>query len=425
MSPACHSNRHNPRAPEALGKGKSVAVALFQFILFAAFFFPSQMASAGVATWRGNHNNNSFWSFASNWTTPTQITKGNLDPLVPNDSLVFEVTNRVDNFNDTAAGTSYAGITFNGGSAFILRGNRITLTNSIINNSAQSQTINLAMTLGATRTINTASGDIRINSVISGGGGLTKSGTEQLVLSDTNTYTGATTVSNGTLIVNAGASIATSSSTTIGAGGHLKVNGTAGAVNVTGGTLSGSGSVGALTLSSAGTLAVGNSPGELSASSATWNPGSNFQFEINNATGMAGTDWDLLSVSGNLDLTTISSSNKMNLSIFSASLQNFNSDTLYSWVFAQAASFQGTESWLSGLDVTDRFVINSDGFNNGIQPRSGFRVVTGTDGSNVTLSLVAVPEPSVAALAVIGLALTLRRRRDLTRTDKISTAQVQ
>lgn len=255
-------------------------------------------------------------------------------------------------------------------------------------------------------------GDGRLNlgGAISGNAAVTVSG-GILNLTVTNSYTGATTVSGGTLMVDTGGSIA-SSATTVGSGAHLKVNGRAGAVNVNG-TLSGSGTVGALTLQSGGTLAVGNSPGLLTASSATWNAGSTFQFEIVNATGTAGTSWDLLSVTGALDLTSISSTSKMNLAVLSAGLLNYDPDTQYSWVFAKAASLTGTESWASGLDVTDRFAISSSGFNGGTQPGRGFKVMTGTDGGFTTLSLQAVPEPSSASLVAYGFGvwIWLRSRK--------------
>jgi autotransporter-associated beta strand protein len=256
------------------------------------------------------------------------------------------------------------------------------------------------------------SDDFTLANSISGIGSLLKQGANSLTLSANNGYTGATTVSSGTLVVQSGGSIGSSLLTTVGTGAHLKVNGTAGAVSVAG-TLSGSGTVGAMTLSSGGTLAVGNSPGLLRAASATWNPGATFQFEISNANGTAGSDWDLFSVNGNLNMTTIAASSQMNLSLLSLSLANYDSNTNYSWVFAKAASLTGTESWASGLDVTDRFAINSSGFNGGVLPDKGFKVMTGTEGGLATLSVVAVPEPSTHSLLLIGGGLTavLFRRR--------------
>lgn len=250
---------------------------------------------------------------------------------------------------------------------------------------------------------------VSVGNIISGSGGVTKLGANSLTFTAANSYSGNTTVSGGTLIVASDASIS-SSATTVGTGALLKVNGAAGAVDVNG-TLSGSGTVGALRLNSGGTLAVGNSPGQLSAASAIWNGGSTFQFEITDATGSAGTSWDLFAATGLLDLTTISAANKMNLTVLSTALQNYDVDTSYTWMFAKASSLNGTESWISGLDVTDRFVIDSAGFNGSTQPGRGFKVSTGTDGGFATLSLQAVPEPSSASLLVLGLAAVLARTR--------------
>ena len=250
-----------------------------------------------------------------------------------------------------------------------------------------------------------------LSGAISGNGTVNQLGSGTTTLTGDNTYTGTTTVAGGTLVVATGTSIS-GSTTTVGLGAQLTVNGAAGVVSVNG-TLSGSGAVGAVTLNSGGTLAVGNSPGLLTAASASWNGGSTFQFEILNATGMAGTAWDLFSVTGALDMTTISASNKMILTILSADLQNFQTSAEYSWVFAQAASLTGAESWTSGLDVTDRFVISSTGFNGGTQPDMGFKVVTGTQGGLATLSILSVPEPSAASLVILsaGALLALKRRR--------------
>ena len=254
------------------------------------------------------------------------------------------------------------------------------------------------------------SDDSDFGGTITGTGSFAKGGAGTMTLSGANTYTGTTTVSGGTLIVASGGSISTNSVATVGAGAHLKVNGTAGSVSVSG-TLSGSGTVGAVTLSSGGTLAVGNSPGLLTASSSTWNVGSSFAFEISDALGTAGTDWDLFSVTNELNLGGISSASKMTLLVSSIDLQNYDVDTEYTWVFARAASLAGTESWAGGLDVTDRFSIDGTGFNGGAQPGSGFQVVTGTDGGYATLSLRAVPEPGSASLVALGLVTLLLRKR--------------
>ena len=106
---------------------------------------------------------------------------------------------------------------------------------------------------------------------LGGTAALNHSGTGTLTLTGASTYTGATTISNGTVRVNG--SIANSATT----------------VN-SGGTLAGSGSVSTLTVNAGGTVAPGNSPGTLTAGNTTFASGGTYAFEINNATGTAGTN---------------------------------------------------------------------------------------------------------------------------------------
>jgi outer membrane autotransporter protein len=81
-----------------------------------------------------------------------------------------------------------------------------------------------------------------ISATLAGTGGLTKTGGDVVTLSGTNTYTGATNVNAGTLTANG--SIATSTLTTVNAGGTLNGTGTVGALTVNGGTFA-PGSIGA------------------------------------------------------------------------------------------------------------------------------------------------------------------------------------
>jgi autotransporter-associated beta strand protein len=220
----------------------------------------------------------------------------------------------------------------------------------------------------------------------------------------------ATNASRGTATLNvaSGASILSGSTTTVYSGGNLIVDGTAGAVVVeANGLLGGSGTNnGVVTLKSGAFLNPGNSPGLLTASSASWAAGSTYNWEIDQASGgTAGVNWDVFSVVNALDLSALSSG-KMNLVLNSLpSMDDFFTDREYSWVIAQAGSFIGT-GLADGTNVTDLFNINAAEFNNGDLPNGGFKVEVGTDSvSNLrTLSLTTIPEPSTGSMFGLGFA---------------------
>jgi autotransporter-associated beta strand protein len=114
------------------------------------------------------------------------------------------------------------------------------LTNEAGNNTAV-QLNNNALTL------NIASGSaFSFSGVIAGSGGLVMTGGGTELLSGTSTYTGPTIVNGGLLSVNG--SIASSSLTTVNAGGTLGGNGFVGNTLINGGTLSPGNSIGTLNI---------------------------------------------------------------------------------------------------------------------------------------------------------------------------------
>jgi len=388
---------------------------------------------------------------------------------------------------DFNAGTAYTFNSYNGGSMIFTnsfgQASVVTFTNaasiltssaganggrSLQNNSSNLKIVfdgNLDIGSSQTDTFNTlgGTGDFVVKGNISSTTvgsvrGLSKTGSGLLEMrGDNNSYTGDTTIWNGTLSVTNGALLAGSTvklnagtlnvGGTVGAvvqtngtynirgtggdltlsggaatvfsggtlgnttvtntGSLLVVNGTAGNVQVdNGGSLGGSGTVGAVTLASGSFLKPGNSPGLLTAASSSWAAGATYNWEIDQASGgTAGVNWDLFSVTGNLDLSALSSTAQMNLVLNSLpSMDDYTTTDQYSWVFAEAGSLLGTggTALTAGTNVTDLFNITAAGFNGGTGPANGWKVEVGSTGT--TLNLMAIPEPSSASMLGLGLA---------------------
>ncbi len=112
-----------------------------------------------------------------------------------------------------------------------------------------------------------------------------------------------------------------------------------------GATLAGDGTVAAVSVAGGGTLAPGLSPGALTATAATFGPGGNYNFQINDAASSAGIGWDLLDVTGSLTVAaTAADPFAINLwSLLSTApdvngnAANFDNQAASSWTFARAA----------------------------------------------------------------------------------------
>jgi autotransporter-associated beta strand protein len=301
------------------------------------------------------------------------------------------------NGNVTVSGTSASSITAGGS-----EGNAIHL----LSNAAGNRTFNVADVTSSSAADLTVSARLVNASNGSQAAGLIKSGAGTMVLSGNNTYTGATTVSTGTLLISGTGSINSTSDILVSSGATFQYNSTTAltkSLNLgSGATLGGSGVVGNVNLASGSFLKPGNSPGLLTASTATWAAGSTYNWEIDNATGTAGTNWDVFAVTGALTLSDLSSSAKMNLVLESLSIANYSTSAPFSWTIARAGSLIG-DGLTDGADVTALFNINATAFNGGNLPTNGFKVEVGTSGSLRTLNLMAIPEPSTGSLMIFGL----------------------
>lgn len=291
------------------------------------------------------------------------------------------------------------------------------------NSSDRAFTINADKT--ATIDISTAASNLTLSAGATGAatnGALTKTGAGTLTLSGVNTYTGATTVSAGTLIL-AGSGSINSSAVTVNGGAFRNNSSTAysGTLTFTSGSIGGtnmSGSLGGLTIGAGQTISPGNSPGTAATTDQTWAGGGSYLFEVNNATGTAGSDpgWDLLTGTGTLSLTATSGS-KFNIVLTSLTLSNVGGD---------AANFDGLLSYnwkladfvnpVAGFDSA-AFNVDRSAFSNAAT--GTFAVVLGdtVSGGNsgqLYLAYTAVPEPATWALLAFSLTamVVLRRRRD-------------
>ena len=249
-----------------------------------------------------------------------------------------------------------------------------------------------AISLGA------ASGQIlNLTGGISGSGEFKKTGEGVLKIGNSSGFTGTLQVQGGKAVVDG--TMNASSTVVVGNGA----------------VVGGAGTVGALQVASGGMIAPGNSPGQLNvARNATWAGGASYEWEINNFLGSAGTNWDFLNIAGALNITATSGSQFL-VDVVSLLANNspgvaagFNAFTNYSFDIATAAG------GITGFDAA-AFLLDTSGFANPMWPAgaaAGGSWSVSQSGNSIRLNYAAaIPEPSSAALMVVGLgALALRRR---------------
>ncbi len=234
------------------------------------------------------------------------------------------------------------------------------------------------------------SGIYNFSKKLTGSLSLNMRGSGTTTLSGTHSYTGATNVTSGKLLVQS--DITSSSMTTVS----------------TGGALGGTGSVGALTVANGGILAPGTQgAGKLHAGNTAFQTGGILQLDLKkDASGSPGSDYDCLSISGSLDLSTITAGGfTVDLVAMLDDSSTFNPLDDYIWeaIIVAGGSIKGFSS--------EAFSIQYDKFFKGSLNGGKFSIVL--DGQRLDLIYQPVPEPQTAALMLAaggGFLLAFSRR---------------
>ncbi|HZI87854.1 MAG TPA: Calx-beta domain-containing protein, partial [Pyrinomonadaceae bacterium] len=279
----------------------SSSARLLSFLLVAAMLVSvikvSTIAFAATQfTWTGT-NPPANLSSPNNWL-------GNVAPSA-GDDLFFPSGVRRKSIKNTYLNlTSFNSLNFSG-SGYNLKKNSLTLTGGInATNPTGTNQISLPIHLNGAQTFTSANGGTSLtlsaqvnlnsnlltiagagnttaNGVVSGsGGGITKNGSGTLTLTGNNTYTGATTVTAGTLLVN---------------GSQSNSN-----VSLTGGILGGTGVVGTISATGGAVRPGASIPGILNSGNVTLASTSSFVVDLNGT--IPGAGYRQLNVSGTVSL---------------------------------------------------------------------------------------------------------------------------
>lgn len=219
---------------------------------------------------------------------------------------------------------------------------------------------NSAQLVAGQTNISTGTNAVEMSGVISGSGALNKLGTGALTLSNTNTYSGATIVSAGTLFVNGSlgnGAVTVASGATLGGTGSV-----GGTVTVNGSFAPGAGNIESLNVG--GGLALNNT--------------ADFEIDATSHTSDLAVVAANLAFGGVLNITNLTGALALNDSF---DLFNFN-----------AANATGTFS-----------AVNLPTLDNGLSWDTSALYTTG--------AITVVPEPGTAVVGGLGLLLILRRRR--------------
>jgi autotransporter-associated beta strand protein len=184
-----------------------------------------------TSTWTGM-GANANWSTAANWDVPP-VSGAGTDLIFPPSAL------QLANVDDLGPAQTFGTLTLSGGGYSITAANGSTASFTSIDSSQDSLSntfdVPIALSAATIVTVDNAPASLVLGGVISGAEPLTSAGDGTLDLTADNTYTGATTVNSGTLLVDG---TNTASAVSVQSGATLGGVGTVASVTATGGTIS-------------------------------------------------------------------------------------------------------------------------------------------------------------------------------------------
>lgn len=265
-------------------------------------------------------------------------------------------------------------------------------------------------TIPVSLTLNVGTGNTHSYSGVLSGGttsgmALIKQGLGTQIFSGTASHTGATNVNVGKLVVSG--TFTATSSVSVASGAELNVNGAinSAAALALAGTLSGSGSVGAVTADSTAVIAPGNSPGTLSMVSLTGTTGATLSIELGKTAGapVGGVDYDQVSTGGillnDMTLTLVATAGTPNVQIGDRFFLVLNQGTeAVGGTFAGLA--QGDRFMFSGLEYEISYLADWTG---------NYATSAMTGGNDI--ALLVVPEPGTFSMLLGGFGMLVFMQR--------------